>query len=124
MPARPFLPQHPDYHPGRRLPWWSRPSGAIGHTAWFRALAEVEACSPDRGNSPTPTIWRVYADIVSPPVVRYALDLAPDATEDERSAAILQTLRAHGNRDALATLEASFIGRDDAGRFTRTQDPA
>lgn len=113
MPERPFLKQHPDYHPGRRLPWWVRPSAAISHAAWFRAMAEVEACSPDRGNSPAPTVWRVYADTVSPPVdtgrLRMTLDLDPDATE---------------SRSTYRTLEASFIGRDDAGRFTRTQDPA
>lgn len=86
MPARPFLPQHPDYHPGRRLPWWARPSAAIGHAAWFRALAEVEACSPDRGGHPAPTVWRAYADAVM--------------------------------------VAASCLTAGDAGRFTRTQDPA
>lgn len=100
-PVGPLPAQHPDYHPGRRFPWWSRPSATIPHAAWFRALAEVEACSPDRGGQPAPTVWRVYADAVSPPVVtgrlRYGLDLDLDASDDERSAAILQALRAHGN---------------------------
>ena len=114
MNLGPLPKQHPDYHPGHRLPWWSRPSGAIGHVAWFRAMAEVEARSPDRGGHPAPTVWRVYADAVSPPTTGRLLAtvvLDPDASEAERSAAILGVLRAHGC-DV------------DAGRFNRTQDPA
>ena len=115
MPARPFLPQHPDYHPGRRLPWWARPSAAIGHAAWFRAMAEVEACSPDRGGSPAPTVWRAYADTVgeSLPIGldRLLMSAGPIAVD--------ATGRVTVNGHDLSELIA-----DDAGRFTRTQDPA
>lgn len=99
-PVRPLQPQRPDYHPSLARPWWFRPDRAISHAAWFRAMAEVEACSPDRGGRPAPTVWRVYADTVSPPIdtgrLRMTVDLDADATEAERSTAILHVLRAHG----------------------------